>query len=148
MYPKIENVKFSDWIDENCTYFTTNDCSPIVSDDGQTIKMLNGYGARRSWGSPKVTSNVEWMLTDIVAIDVTGWHKHSVSPEGGTYYFVYSHKDGKWLRKRANAKAVAAAIEYVEQLQRQGFRFDYTAHQWRNASNELIDIEALDAIGA
>lgn len=140
MKPQIETVKFADALNANCTYFTTSDAAPTVSDDGATIKMIDGSGAHRSWGSPRITSRVLWEIEDVVCIDVTGWHKHSVGPEGGEYYFCYSHKDSAWQRKRANAKVVQYALEEVDRLQAAGLRFDISSRAWRNANNELVEL--------
>lgn len=90
------------------TYFRTSEIIPKVSDGA--IYVYDGYGTRRSsWGAPSVSSRVLHNDDGFVAIDVTGWHKHSVSPEGGTYYFV--EENGEWVQRRGNAKVVRAAKE-------------------------------------
>lgn len=91
----------------NSTYFNTSDVIPFV-DQNNEINMWNGRNYQASWGSSNVTSKVTRNDDDLVVIDVTGWHKHTVSPVGGTYYFV--NENGQWNRKRANAKAVKQAL--------------------------------------
>lgn len=88
------------------TYFRTSDVIPTI--DGDTLHIFDGYGTRRSWGSPSVRSNVYKLTDTVIEVRVTGWHKHTVSPVGGSYYFV---NDGKgWTRRTANHKAVKAAL--------------------------------------
>jgi hypothetical protein len=101
-------VNFSKWLNPSCTYFRTSDVTPVVSDDGQTITMIAGRGQHRSWGSPSVNSDARRITDTVIAIDVTGWHKHTVGPVGGTYYFV--NENGRWVRRTANHKAVKAAL--------------------------------------
>jgi hypothetical protein len=141
MQPQIESVKFNDVLGKSCTYFTTNDAAPWVTADGQTIKLINGSGDHRSWGSPRISSRVLWTLDDACFIEVTGWHKHSVSPEGGEYFFVYSHKDGAWQRKRGNANVVKAALEDVAALVQSGLHYDISGRAWRNAANAVVEPE-------
>lgn len=102
----VEIVPFKNWIDPDATYFRTSDCSPVVVEDGQTIRMLNGRGRSRSWGNPSVHSVATRLSDTVIQIDVTGWHKHTFSPVGGTYYFVF--EAGRWVRRTANHKAVKA----------------------------------------
>mgnify|MGYP000916738525 CR=1 FL=1 len=104
----VQSVNFSEWLNPSCTYFRTSDVTPMVSDDGQTITMVNGRGTSRSWGSPKVTSIATRLSETVIMVEVTGWHKHSVGPEGGNYYFV--REGEKWVRRTANAKAVKAVL--------------------------------------
>lgn len=88
------------------TYFRTTDVRPEIS--GNTLTIIDGRGTRRSWGSPSVDSRVTRLAPNVVKVDVTGWHKHTVSPVGGSYYFVW---DGKgWTRRTANHKAVKAVL--------------------------------------
>jgi len=104
----VEIVPFKDWIDSDATYFRTNDCAPVVTDDGQTIRMLNGRGRSRSWGSPSVHSVATRLTDNVVMVEVVGWHKHTVSPVGGNFYFV--NEAGRWVRRTANHKMVKAAL--------------------------------------
>lgn len=86
------------------TYFTSSDVRPYVGKDNN-IHTYNGSGERRSWGTPKVTSVVSNLGDDVIGVEVTGWHKHTVSPVGGWYYFVADAK-GNWRRTTANNKRV------------------------------------------
>jgi len=88
------------------TYFRTSDVTPVI--DGDTLTIIDGRGTSRSWGSPSVRSDVSTLTDTVVMVQVTGWHKHTVSPVGGNYYFV---NDGKgWTRRTANHKAVKSAL--------------------------------------
>lgn len=107
MNAKINTVNFSDVLNPSCTYFRTSDVRPET--DGETITIVSGRGQSRSWGSPNVSSTVKELAPDVVAVEVTGWHKHSVSPEGGTYYFV-EDANGKVKRTTANNKIVKAVL--------------------------------------
>jgi hypothetical protein len=89
------------------TYFVVADVLP--SFEGDVLTIVDGYGTRRSWGAPSVRSTVTQLTDTVICVDVVGWHKHTVSPVGGSYYFVCSPKTG-WERKRGNAKAVKAAL--------------------------------------
>lgn len=80
------------------TYFTTAKVRPYVDASGK-IHVYNGKGNRRSWGAPQVRSDVA-EIDGIIRIEVTGWHKHTVSPVGGTYWFVPT--DNGWKRVTAN----------------------------------------------
>ena len=104
----VVSVNFSEWLSPSCTYFRTSDVTPVVSDDGQTIQMVNGRGKSRSWGSPSVKSLAYRLSDSVICVEVTGWHKHTVSPVGGSYYFV--SEGGRWVRRTANAKAVKAVL--------------------------------------
>lgn len=89
-------------------YFRTSDVIPTI--EGDTLTVIDGRGSRRSWGSPSVDSRVSKLTDDVYKVDVTGWHKHTVSPVGGIYYFV---NDGQgWTRRTANHKAVKAALSH------------------------------------
>lgn len=88
------------------TYFRTSDVTPTV--DGDTLTIIDGRGSSRSWGSPSVRSNVSRLADDVVKVEVTGWHKHTVSPVGGSFYFV--NQNGTWTRRTANHKRVKAVL--------------------------------------
>lgn len=88
------------------TYFTTSDVTPFI--DNGALNIYDGRGTRRSWGAPTVSSVVKELSPDVMQITVTGWHKHTVSPVGGNFYFV--NEDGTWTRRRANHKAVKAVL--------------------------------------
>ena len=90
------------------TYFRTSDVIPTVS--GDTLTIIDGYGTRRSWGTPSVRTTVTKLTENVIMADVTGWHKHTVSPVGGSYYFV--NENGTWTRRTANHKAVKAALAH------------------------------------
>jgi hypothetical protein len=89
------------------TYFRTSDCAPFVDDSGALV-VYNGRGQSRSWGSPSVRSDVAALSESVVMVEVVGWHKHTVSPVGGCFYFV--NEGGRWVRRTANAKIVKAAL--------------------------------------
>jgi hypothetical protein len=105
--PAIRNV--TDWnqVPGSNNYFRTSDVTPHIDADGSLI-IYNSYGNRRSWGTPKVSSSVRTLTADVIAIEVTGWHKWTVSPVGGSFYFV--NEAGGWVRRTANAKVVKAAL--------------------------------------
>jgi hypothetical protein len=88
------------------TYFRTSDVTPFVDEAG--LHIYNARGQSRSWGTPKVTSIVKPLAENVVAVYVTGWHKHTVGPVGGSFYFV--REGDQWVRRTANAKAVKAVL--------------------------------------
>lgn len=88
------------------TYFRASDVTPYF-ENGQ-IKTFSGRGKQRSWGSCSVRSVVKALTNDVIMVTVTGWHKHTVSPVGGNYYFV--NESGTWTRRTANHKVVKAAL--------------------------------------
>ncbi len=90
----------------NDTYFRTSDVTPFF--DGETLNLYNGRGTSRSWGAPSVRSTVQSLSDDVVKVEVVGWHKHTVSPVGGNFYFV--NDKGNWTRRTANHKAVKAVL--------------------------------------
>ncbi len=90
------------------TYFRTSDVTPKISRDNE-LKIYNARGPRRYWGQPSVTSEVSDLAEGVVRVNVTGWHKHTVSPVGGNFYFVSEAKG--WVRRRANHKVVKAALQ-------------------------------------
>lgn len=109
--PKINVVTITDWqkVPGTNAYFTSSDVCPFIKDG--SLHVYNAKGTSRSWGTPKVTSDVFTLTDTVVEVDVTGWHKHTVSPVGGSYYFVF---DGTaWVRRTANHKAVQAALAEV-----------------------------------
>ena len=95
------------------TYFKTCQVSPWIDTDG-VLQIVDGRGTRRSWGTPSVSSIVTQLTDDVVQVSVTGWHKHTVSPVGGVYYFVML--DGGWVRKMGSAKIVKDAKAQYELL--------------------------------
>ena len=103
----VETRSFADMPGSN-TYFRTSDCAPFV-DDGALV-VYNGRGTSRSWGTPSVRSTVEPLTETVVKVEVVGWHKHTVSPVGGNFYFV--NEAGQWVRRTANHKAVKAALSH------------------------------------
>ena len=107
----VESVNFSEWLNPGCNYFRTSDVTPTISEDGAVIRMLNGRGKSRSWGSPSVSSTAYRLSENVIMVEVVGWHKHNKAahgPTGGTFYFV--NEGGKWVRRTANAKAVKAVL--------------------------------------
>lgn len=88
------------------TYFRTSDVTPFFEDGA--IKMYSGRSKQRSWGSCSVRSTIEALSSSVIKVTVTGWHKHTVSPVGGNYYFV--NEGGSWVRRTANHKVVKAAL--------------------------------------
>lgn len=92
------------------TYFTTSYVSPSINDGVLTV--YEGNGKNRSWGRPQVTSDVKIVNERLITVYVVGWHKHTISPVGGMYYFI---NDGKcWKKTTANSKVVKAAKEAGE----------------------------------
>lgn len=97
-------------VKEDCpggTYFRTSDVTPYVK--GDKLHVYDGNGVSRSWGRAQVTSKVSMLTDDIIKVEVVGWHKHTVSPVGGNYYFVRDAK-GTWKRRTANYGQVKAAL--------------------------------------
>lgn len=88
------------------TYFRTSDVTPRV-EDGELV-IANGVGYSASWGKSQVRSQVTALDASVVKVEVTGWHKHTVSPVGGNFYFV--NENGNWVRRTANHKAVKAVL--------------------------------------
>lgn len=99
----------TDWnqVPGSNTYFRTSDVAPFVNRDGELV-VYDAKGVRRSWGTPKVDSNIKKLSNDVVQVTVTGWHKHTVRPVGGNFYFV--REGDKWVRRTASHKAVKAAL--------------------------------------
>jgi hypothetical protein len=96
-------------VKENCpggTYFRTSEVTPYIEDD--ELHVFDGNGVSRSWGRAQVRSAVTLLNSDVIEIEVTGWHKHTVSPVGGNFYFV--RDNGKWTRRTANHRTVKAAL--------------------------------------
>lgn len=101
-------VNITEWsqVPGSNTYFRTSDVTPFV--DGAGLHIYNASGTHRSWGTPSVRSSVQALTENVVLVVVVGWHKHTVSPVGGNFYFV--NEGGQWVRRTANAKAVKAAL--------------------------------------
>ncbi len=89
------------------TYFRGSEVAPKIIDNNK-LQVVDGRGYSASWGSSNVTSTVDALTNDIVRIEVVGWHKHTVSPVGGNYYFV--NEGGKWTRRTANYGKVKTAL--------------------------------------
>lgn len=90
---------------EDCpggTYFRTSEVTPFI--DGDVLHIYNGDGVRRSWGRSQVSSSVFLLAPDVIKVEVVGWHKHTVGPVGGNFYFV--NERGTWTRRTANHKRV------------------------------------------
>lgn len=102
-------VNITDWsqVPGSNTYFRTSDVTPFVDEAG-ALHVYNSRGISRSWGTPKVTSTVQTLSDSVIMVTVVGWHKHTVSPVGGSFYFV--NEAGQWVRRTANAKAVKAVL--------------------------------------
>ncbi len=98
-----------DWqeVSGSNTYFKTSDVTPVITPNNE-LKIFNARGPQRSWGQSTVTSEVFDLADGIVQVNVVGWHKHTVSPVGGNFYFV--NENGGWVRRRANHKVVKAAL--------------------------------------
>lgn len=103
--PEIISLPIEDTVLDE-PYFRTSQCAPYT--DGEKIYMYQGYGTSRSWGTPKVSSFVEHRDDQTVQIRVVGWHRNSVSPEGGDFYFV--RKRGQWRRTTAQNKIIRALL--------------------------------------
>ncbi len=107
--PQITVNNEQDWnqVPGSNTYFKTSDVTPVITPNNE-LKIFNARGISRSWGHPSVTSEVSNLADGIVQVNVTGWHKHTISPVGGNFYFVNEAKG--WVRRRANHKVVKAAL--------------------------------------
>lgn len=105
--PTIRNITNWNDVPGSNTYFRTSDVTPFVDRDGN-LAVYNSRGQSRSWGTPKVSSYVHSLTPDVVMVEVVGWHKHTISPVGGSFYFVF--EAGKWVRHTANHRAVKAAL--------------------------------------
>jgi hypothetical protein len=88
------------------TYFRTSDVTPFFKDG--KLHVYDFRGKRRSWGSPTCSSEIEMLTDNVIQVYVVGWHKHTVSPVGGHYYFV--REGDEWVRRTARAKVVKAAL--------------------------------------
>lgn len=89
-------------------YFTSSEVAPTVTANNE-IRIIDGYGNRRYWGTPSVRSCCAALTDNVIMIDLVGWHKHTkAGPVKGTYYFV--NEAGKWTRRTASHKAVKAAL--------------------------------------
>lgn len=102
-------VNITDWnqVSGSNTYFRTSDVTPYVHEG--KLHIFNSRGISRSWGTPSVTSRIETLTDDIIKVNVVGWHKHTISPVGGNFYFVNEGKKG-WVRRRANHRKVKAVL--------------------------------------
>jgi hypothetical protein len=89
------------------TYFRGSDVAPYIEDN--ELNVYNGASKSRSWGRCQVTSTVKPLSDDVVMVNVTGWHKHTVSPVGGSHYFV--NENGNWTKRTANHRVVKAALQ-------------------------------------
>lgn len=99
-------VRSENMIDGCGTYFRTSDVTPRF-ENGELV-VANGVGYKASWGKSQVSSTVKPLAENVVKVEVTGWHKHTVSPVGGSFYFV---REGEgWVRRTANHKAVKAVL--------------------------------------
>ncbi len=108
--PTYEVKNVTNWQDVpgSNNYFTTSDVRPTF--DGQTLKVYNAFGERRKWGTPRVKSRIEKLADDLVMVDVVGWHKYTISPVGGSYYFVFNPCTGTWDRRTANHRYVKQVL--------------------------------------
>ena len=108
MTDKLEIRNITDWsqVPGTNTYFTSSDVRPYVT--GKSLNIYNSRGISRSWGTPSVRSDMVYLAEDVIKITVTGWHKHTISPVGGNYYFVY--EGGEWTRRTANYGRVKAVL--------------------------------------
>lgn len=102
----------TDWsqVPGSNTYFRTSDVTPFVDEAGR-LNIYCSRGNRRSWGVPSVRSDVRALTADVIQVTVTGWHKHTIRPVGGNFYFVRA--SGRWTRRTAAHKAVKAALATV-----------------------------------
>lgn len=104
----LEILNITDWskVPGTNTYFKTSDVTPFIKNG--KLNIYNSRGQGRSWGTPRVTSCVEVLAENLVKVQVTGWHKHTIRPVGGSFYFV--NENGEWVRRTANHKSVKAAL--------------------------------------
>lgn len=93
----------------DCTYFRTSDVAPIL--DGDTLTIQQWRGSRRSWGTPAVRSDIYRLSDNVINVVVTGWHKWTVKPVGGNYYFV--RDTSGWHRRTANYSVVKTALAAI-----------------------------------
>lgn len=93
-------------LDPDCTYFRTSEVRPFIQDN--QLHIYEGNGNRRSWGTPNVSTEVTQISPDVIQAYVVGWHKHTVSPVGGNYYFV--NENNTWTRRRANARRIKEVL--------------------------------------
>lgn len=94
-------------IDATDTYFRTSDIAPRLAGDKQTIEITHGRGKRNrdNW---TIITEIEIAADDMIVVCVTGWHKHTVSPVGGQYYFVRT--GDTWRKVTANHNAARAYL--------------------------------------
>lgn len=90
------------------TYFRTSDVRPYIDVSGRLV-VFRGVGSKRSWGCWSVRSDVFVVSDTVVNVRVIGWHKHTIRPVGGDFYFVRD-SDGAWSRRTARHSAVVAAL--------------------------------------
>lgn len=69
------------------------------------IELYNGRGDCHRWGQSRLSSDIVYLSDDLVVVDVVGWHKFTVSPVGGRYYFVIN-RSGQWARTNGNHRMV------------------------------------------
>lgn len=112
MTTRINVNTICDWdkVPGSNTYFRTSDVSPSIN--GDTLNIYNATGISRGWGTPSVRSEVTELTPDVIRVRVRGWHKHTIRPVGGDFYFV--RHPGGWRRNTAAAKVVKAAIAAYE----------------------------------
>jgi hypothetical protein len=105
--PTVRNITNWNEVPGSNNYFRTSDVTPYIDQAG-SLTIYNSYGQRKSWGTPSIKSYVRKLTPTVVMVEVVGWHKFTVSPVGGSFYFV--NESGSWIRRTANHKAVKAAL--------------------------------------
>src|SRR5690606_12833192 len=71
-------------------YIRNSDIAPYIEDDA--LVVFEGRSGRHI----SVRSDVYAVAPDVIAVEVTGWHKFAAhGPAGGTYYFVRDAKSGE-----------------------------------------------------
>jgi len=91
---------------DKARYYRTDKVRPFVDDDG-AIVVYRGYGTRNR-GNANVQSTVTELAEDVIQVTVTGWHKHTISPVGGDYYFIQVAEE--WVKTTGNNARVRAAL--------------------------------------
>lgn len=95
MDARIKRVEYPDLPN----YYTCELAAPRVI-DGE-IQVYVGCGPNYRWGQSRLESHIVFCGDDLVVIEVIGWHKFTVAPVGGRYFFVVNRR-GQWVKTNAN----------------------------------------------
>lgn len=122
----------------NDTYFTTAQVRPYIDTAG-SLHFFDGTGSRRGWGAPRVRTTWEQASDHLLVFTVVGWHKHTVSPVGGTYYLIHGPKGWSFLTARARvvrdeqARIASLRADVVRREVGRGAVADFGDDPWRAA---------------